>query len=168
MNRTVLGAVTGLLSTLGYMPTPAGLLGRLPHLHGTYRRSPSDRIFHLIFSIALMCFSAFLMGLVIYELRNRHDLTMIAVLGFAICAFSALAVLLYRRAGMHYQFNGGTLTALSTSGRALWTEPLVGLRSISCTSYRGRTNMLLIWPDRKRRVEVFDSLSTALGAGADT
>jgi hypothetical protein len=164
MNRAVLGVVSGLLSLFGFMPTPPGWLRRLPHLHGTYRRSTFDRAFTVLMSVMVMCIAAFDSGLLIHEFRNRHDPATMGILGFAAPVLGTLGVMLYRRSGLHYKFDGGTLLALSGSERTLWAEPLVGLMTILCTSYRGTMSMLLIWPDRKRRVEVFDSLYAALNA----
>jgi len=164
MNRAVLGAFSGLLSLFGFMPAPPGWLRRLPHLHGTYRRSTFDRTFTVVMGVMVMCIAAFASGLLFHEYRNRHDPVMMGVLGIVTPVLGTLGVMLYRRSGLHYKFDGGTLLALSGSERTLWAEPLVGLMSISCANYRGTMSMLLIWPDRKRRVEVFDSLYTALNA----
>jgi hypothetical protein len=165
MSRAFLGAVSRFLSILVYMPTPPGWLNRLSHLRGTYRRSTSESVFVVFIGVMTICAAALSSVLLLQELRNRRDPAMIGILACAIPLMGTLGVVSYRRLRLHYKFDGGTLLALSGSERTLWSEPLAGLMSISCTyPIYGTMSMFLIWHHRKRRVEVFGSLYAALNA----
>jgi hypothetical protein len=73
-----------------------------------------------------------------------------------------MAAWLLMRNGVWYRFEGGTVSAYRASGTLLWQEDLKDLSRIVCTRGRSTTVMKLHWPDRTRRMDLYDSLEAAL------
>ena len=108
------------------------------------------------------CLAAFFVGLAWRELQVDHDEVVAAALAIFAAVSLTLSVLIGRRAGCYFVFSGGTVEMRSASGDTRWRESLLDLERVSYTKFRDNVSLTLVWVDRKRRIEVFDSLRRAL------
>jgi hypothetical protein len=69
---------------------------------------------------------------------------------------------LLSRIGTYYKFEGGSVSAMSGSGKLQWRADLTALTDVRLRAGRYETWLTLRWPDHKRTVVLFDSLRKAL------
>ena len=146
----------------GFIATPKAWAERLPSLQGEFRRSPSEVLYQIGLAALFVACGGLVMGLAIREyITDRPDAQfyfLSALAGFLF--FVAIYVL--RRTGIWYKFENGSVAAFRSDGQPIWTESLSGLSYVTRTAGQGIVYMTLRWRDRKRRLEVYDSLRQAL------
>jgi len=147
---------------LGYSPVGADWVERLQRVQGRFRRSRYENGLRIFGAVAP---PALVVMVIVTEIRRGawlvdivHDplyLTVTIVMAW-------LVAFLLWPLGRTYVFENGELRYLSRRGRVLWREELRGLKYVTCSSGGGRTMMTLRWPERSRRIELFDSLRSSL------
>jgi hypothetical protein len=65
--------------------------------------------------------------------------------------------------GLKYVFGQGAVRAYNTWG-LMWSEDLTGLTGVRYIRGRSTRNLQILWPDRKRSLDLFDSLRHELDA----
>ena len=162
MKRAVQQPTMGVARSLGFATMPPGWFERLKGLRGEYRAPRSRRVLQWVASGLEACLAAFFVGLAWRELQVDHDEVVAAALAIFAAVSLTLSVLIGRRAGCYFVFSGGTVEMRSASGDTRWRESLLDLERVSYTKFRDNVSLTLVWVDRKRRIEVFDSLRRAL------
>lgn len=153
-------------AAVGYQPTPSGWAERLPVLQGEFRRSPSEALYQIGLAVLFVACGGLVMDLAIREyITNRPDAQFYLLSALAGFLFF-VAIYVLRRTGIWYKFANGSVAAFRSDGRPIWTESLSGLSYVTRTVGQGVVYMTLRWRDRKRRLEVYDSLGRALNASA--
>lgn len=153
-------------SAAGYIATPEVWAERLSTLQGEFRGSPSELLYQTGRAALLVACGGLVMGLAIREYIINHPDAQFYLFS-ALAAFLFFgAIYLLTRTGIWYNFENGSLVAFRTDGRAIWTESLSGLSYVTRTAGYGVMYMTLRWKDRKRRLEVYESLRRALNASA--
>jgi hypothetical protein len=153
--------VTGLAMAVGYVPTGNPWRDRLLILSGEFRRSTSDKIWRYTMEGSITMMGALLFGSICRQyLRTGSGGWLFPCVVSIVVVASAFYAL--SRNGIWYKFQRGSLSAFSASGKLLWHEDLAGLKEVLCTRGRGIVLMTLVWPDRKRRMELYASLEAAL------
>src|SRR6185437_16935003 len=78
-----------------------------------------------------------------------------------------LGVAFVRKLDIYYHFDNGELRAVR-QGVVLWREDLAGLKRVTATLGRsGIISMKLIWPDHRRRMELYRSVQAAVESKAE-
>ena len=159
MLRSLSALVAG---RLGFRPAGDDWAERLPQLNGRFRRSAYEnglRIFGAVMALALVVFVPAMemsRGAWLVDLLDSFHLALATVM-------VVLAVFLLWPLGRSYAIENGELSYVSRRGRTLWREDLRGLEYVTCSSGGARSPiMTLKWPDRRRRIELFESLEKAL------
>jgi hypothetical protein len=153
--------LTVVASGLGFVPPGKDWIPRLQGLRGEFRRSASSTA--LLVLVSVMCFSA---GTIIgitelgpyHGLRSRNPV----LLAMALILLTLAAEFFVRRFGIKYVFEAGMLSCVSRAGAVRWAEDLRGIKSLTCTAYRGQRSMTILWSDHRRSIELYDSLWNAL------
>jgi hypothetical protein len=161
MPGIILRLVTGLAMAVGYVPTGSSWRDRLLILNGEYRRSTSDKIFRYALEGMITMSGALLFGSSCRQYLSTGSggwlVPCLVSIVIVASAFYALS-----RNGIWYKFQRGSLSAFSASGKLLWHEDLAGLEEVLCTRGRGIVLMTLLWPERKRKMELYASLEAVL------
>jgi len=158
MLRTLSALIAG---RLGFSPVGHDWVERLPHLQGHFRRSASEnglRVFFAALAFGLVPFILVMemsRGAWLVDLLDSFYLALMA-------AMVGLGVVMLWPLGRSYVFKNGELSCVSWRGRVMWREELRGLEYVTCSRGGGRTIMTLKWPERRRRIELFESLERAL------
>jgi hypothetical protein len=149
---------------VGIKPVDRKWLSAFVRLEGKFERTGLElapNVQMLVLSAGLV---AILMYFVVMGYRQSGWTGGVAfLLGIAL-VFLALAYLCASRVGLKYVFGHGTVSVFNTWGRLLWSDDLTDLKDVTFASGRGVRVMRLVWPDRKRSLFLFDSLSHALDA----
>jgi hypothetical protein len=132
---------------------PSALL----QVQGEFRRSTPEQVLVCVavsvLAIASLLLAYFVMGThrqFGWTNADRWRLAQSAVL--AIGAWYLLGQL-----GLKYVFGQGTVRAYNT-WRLMWSEDLTGVTGVRYIGRRGTPNIQILWSDRKRSLELFDSL----------
>src|SRR6185437_8934801 len=144
----------GLAYAIGAVPTDAHWIVRLQHLHGDFRRTPSDW-WSVVFAAGVcVAFGGLYVGLMIGTARDPERLFAPAWFALPAVALFGLAGWFVQKLDVCYQFEGGEVRAVRR-GVVLWREDLAGLTGVTATQGRGgMIFMTLRWPDRTRRMEL--------------
>ena len=162
VKRAFRGVVTNLAVLAGYVPTDKTWVDRLLAVRGEFRRSTMESTF--ILSMAVMAGGAAAFLLAFAFRLYRQDASSHGSLFFlgASLVLAAGTAYLFHRSRVRYVFEHGHVSSLTASGRVMWREDLAGLSDIQGTQVRGVWWLTLRWPDRQRKLELYDSLRAAL------
>jgi hypothetical protein len=155
-------ATVGLALRLGYVPIDRSWIEQLKTVHGESRRSSREYLLRLLIVALWIAPAAFFIGVVYRSYREDPSDKSIYVMLLPVAGLVALAVVLFRRAGITFKFEHGHVSSFASSGRLLWREDLTGLTDIGCANYGGDLWLTLRWRDRKRRFECYRSLAKIL------
>jgi hypothetical protein len=156
-------AIIGLARGFGYVPTGPVWVHRLQSLHGDFRRSRWDRWTRYVIEGIGLAGGAWTLGFSVQRYLRIPSGTDL-ILGAMALTLLTLFVVLVMRNGVWYHFDRGAVSAYRAGGALLWKEDLNGLTRIVCTRGRSSAFLRLHWPDRTRRMELYDSLEAALSA----
>jgi hypothetical protein len=157
-------ALIGLTAAAGYTPTPQAWRDQLLKINGEFRRSAPDLGFRVAFEIMLLAVGTF--GAVV-NLRNYTPGDGNSLFAGGMCvAIVAIGLSLVSRNRIWYRFADGTVSALKGRSKVLWQEDLAGLESVVYTYGRLNSFIKLLWPHRKRRIELYSSLRRELSPSA--
>lgn len=157
----------GVALALGGVPTDAHWISRLQQLRGKFRRTRSDRWAVVFAAGVFVAFGGLCVGFMIGTARDPEPL--FAPVWFALPAIVlfGLAVVFVRKLDVCYQFEDGEVRAVR-GGVMLWRENLAGLTRVTATQGRsGIISMKLIWPDHRRRMELYRSVQAAVESQAE-
>jgi hypothetical protein len=137
---------------------------RMRKLNGEFRRSCADEILRYMVEGLITMISA--SALVTSYRQYAHIASDIWLCLCGICFITvSLVCWAARKNGIWYQFQPGSLSAISASGKLLWREDLSGLKAVQCTRGRTTSSLALFWSDRTRSIELYASLEDALSDG---
>ena len=162
MKVPALRLATGLAGAFGYWPAPPDCVRRLQELRGEFHRSRSEILVRLIFAAITVAGCAFFAGAAYRELFIASSARSTLVPGFLSLLFGSLTFIPLSTLSRRYVFSSGCLSAFGWRNRLLWREDLRELQTVVCTNARGTIWMKFIWPDRKRSVELLDTLADAI------
>lgn len=138
---------------------------RLRALQGEFGR-PSG--FHVTSFVMLAVWTgatllavAFLWNLV-SDLQHPPGMNVMLAVFVGFCIFVMAKA--WRGVGLKYVVRGGTISAVGTNGRELWTESLDQLQAVRYQRQRGAVRLTLVWSDREREMLGIQSLVDALQA----
>jgi hypothetical protein len=157
-------ALIGLAAAAGYTPTPQAWRDQLLKINGEFRRSARDLGFRVAFETMLIAVGTY--G-VIVNLRSYIPGDGNSLFAGGMCvAIVATGILLVSRNRIWYRFADGTVSALKGRSKLLWQEDLAGLESVVYTYGQLNSFIKLLWPHRKRRIELYSSLRRELSPSA--
>jgi hypothetical protein len=161
--KAIRRVLMGVAYAMGGVPTDAHWINRLQHLHGEFRRTPADW-WSVVFAAGVcVAFGGLCVGLMIGTARDPEPLFAPAWFALPAVALFGLAVAFVRKLDIRYQFEDGEVLAVRR-GVVLWREDLAGLTRVTATQGRsGIISMKLIWPDHRRRMELYRSVQAAVG-----
>jgi hypothetical protein len=82
----------------------------------------------------------------------NHPDTSLAIKLFVLAASWVVASRFLVGLFLSYRFDGGGIACVWLRRRVLWTDGLGGLTDVRDAGGRGPTGVMLIWPDRERRL----------------
>lgn len=168
MHKSVKRGLITVAAAVGFTPVDRQWMAALVRLEGTFERGVSDLAIYVALLIFIAVFTLGLGGFAIKEYRLL-GWTPTATFFTCLClVFLCLSYMLASRVGLRYVFALGTINAFNTWGQLMWSEDLRGVTSLACFSGRGMTSMMLRWSDRKRSLELFNSLRDALDASVES
>jgi hypothetical protein len=152
---------------VGIKPVDRKWLSAFVRLEGKFERTGLE----LAFNVQMLVLSAGLVAILMYfavtEYRQSGWTGGVSFLLGIGLVFLALAYFGASRIGLKYVFGHGTVRAFNTWGRLMWSDDLAGLIDVTFFSTRGVNVMRLVWPDRKRSLFLFSSLSDALDTSVE-
>jgi hypothetical protein len=159
------GVVKSISSLLGYRPVGRDWAARLPHLNGHFRRNTSEKIHRLLYGAAGL-FVAVAIPVTEMSRPGSGDLhepflqgalvTLVIISGWVLWPLT-----------QSYVIRNVELSCVLWNGRVLWREDLAGLEYVTCSTNRGISRLVLKWPQRRRRMELFESLERAMQLHTD-
>jgi hypothetical protein len=85
------------------------------------------------------------------------------ILGFTMFVSGAVfATLFFRRLGLRFFFDSGTLRCKGWGGRVLWKEDISNVTAVRLTNYRSGPELVFVWADRIRRTFMWGALGDHL------
>lgn len=154
----------GLATAAGYTPTPQAWRDQLLKVNGEFRRSAPDLGFRVAFETMLIAVGAY--GVVVNLHRYTAGDGNSLFPGGMCVAIVAIGILLVSRNRIWYRFADGTVSALKGRSKVLWKEDLAGLEAVVYTYGQFNSFIKLLWPHRKRRIELYSSLRRELSPSA--
>jgi hypothetical protein len=70
----------------------------------------------------------------------------------------AFAAMFFRRLGLRFSFDAGTLMCRGWGGRLLWKEDISNVTTVRLTNYRSGPELTFVWADRSRRTFIWGAL----------
>lgn len=147
-------------AVFGYRPPGRDWAQRLSKLNGRFRRSTSENLYRLFIGASAL----FTVALVLARESSKPgfgDLREPFLL-IVLMALGALAFYILWPIGQTYVFKSGTLRCELWTGRVLWHEDISQIEYVTCSAGRGITWLVLKLPNRRRRIELLDSLEATL------
>jgi hypothetical protein len=152
---------------VGIKPVDRKWLSGFVRLEGEFERTGLE----LALNVQMLVLSAGLVATSMYFAVTKYRQSgWTGVVSFLLAnslVFLALAYFGASRIGLKYVFGHGTVSVFNTWGRLLWSGDLTDLTDVTFASVRGGRLMRLLWPNRKRSLFLFDSLSDALDAAVE-
>jgi hypothetical protein len=137
-------------------------------LRGEFRYTPLEWVLPLVpLIVPLMFLRKFVFDPPLWFLAAPNG-EEVAWVSFMAIVF-ALAVYGIYVSTSTYRFDGIEIICRRFTGHVAWSQPLAGLLSVSFSSGRGTSQLILRWSDRRRVVYVGSSLRSAMsGVRAST